>query len=322
MGEVWADIPGIDGTYQVSDLGRVRSVPRTYTDKSGAYRTVRGKILTPKYKEDGHTQVDISSGIVHVHKLVLLAFQGVCPEGQVRLHLNGIPDDNRLVNLRYGTRGENIRMDFQAGVRSHRGAKNPKAKLSEDVVAAIRSSQAPTTELMSAYGVSRTSINDIRARVTWVHTHSTSNPAQTANQEKTQMAKSPSKIMTIADKKLAQANLKAALAQHNTSVKAINADQKAADAALAAAKKSADAIAKEAAKAAAAKAKEADALVKAAQKTYDAAVAKSAKAKDAAAKGTAKLTMQLVALDAAPVATAVPAPKAKKVAAAVDTATA
>jgi hypothetical protein len=43
-----------------------------------------------------------------VHKLVLLAFVGPNPPKYECLHANGDPADNRLVNLRWGTRSENI----------------------------------------------------------------------------------------------------------------------------------------------------------------------------------------------------------------------
>jgi hypothetical protein len=52
-----------------------------------------------------------------VHRLVLLAFVGPCPAGHEVLHLNHQPADNRLENLRYGTRSENIAMDWAVGTR-------------------------------------------------------------------------------------------------------------------------------------------------------------------------------------------------------------
>lgn len=124
------------------------------------------------------------------------------------------------------------------------------------------------------------------------------------------MAKAPSKIMSIAEKKMAQTNLKIAIKQNADLAKALDADTKAAEKALAAAKKSADAKAKDAAKAAAVIAKAVDAEIKAAQKSYDAAVAAAAKKKAAAAQGAAKLTGQMTALDAAPTGAPVKAPKA------------
>lgn len=125
------------------------------------------------------------------------------------------------------------------------------------------------------------------------------------------MAKAPSKIMSIADKKAAQANLKTAIKQQADLAKTIATDLKAAAAALALAKKTADAQTKEAAKQAATVAKAADITLKAAQKAYDAAVATANKKGDAAAKGASKLKDQMAALDAVPTSAPVKAVKVK-----------
>jgi len=50
-----------------------------------------------------------------VHQLVLEAFKGPCPPGMECLHKNHTPGDNKLSNLKYGTRSENIKMDFLPG---------------------------------------------------------------------------------------------------------------------------------------------------------------------------------------------------------------
>ena len=50
-----------------------------------------------------------------VHKLVALTFLGPCPEGKEVLHNDGDPKNNRLDNLRYGTRTENILDVFKLG---------------------------------------------------------------------------------------------------------------------------------------------------------------------------------------------------------------
>jgi len=111
------------------------------------------------------------------------------------------------------------------------------------------------------------------------------------------LARQPSKIMTVADKKAAQAGLGVALKNHNAATKAVLATQKAADAALAAAAKAADARVKAVTRANATARKEADKLVKDAKKIHDAATAKTAKSIAAAAKGTAKITGQIAALE-------------------------
>ena len=112
--EIWKDVPGYEGQYQVSDKGRVRSLDRTISQMS-RYGTlylkdIKGVVLRPGRMPAGHMSVSLGRNNSQcVHKLVLLAFVGPAPEGHECLHGNGDPSDNRLENLRWGTRGDNIR---------------------------------------------------------------------------------------------------------------------------------------------------------------------------------------------------------------------
>ena len=116
--ETWRDIPGAVGQYQVSDWGRVRSLDRLVISTTRVYR-VKGKLLRPGPMKTGHVSVAIRRGNSRqVHQLVMLAFVGPAPLLHEVLHLNHIPNDNRLLNLKYGTRSENITMDHAAGTRS------------------------------------------------------------------------------------------------------------------------------------------------------------------------------------------------------------
>lgn len=112
MNEHWRDVIGYEGYYQVSDLGRVRSVDRVVPDKRYGSRTLTGRLLkassTDKY---GHLAVYLcKKGIqrtTHVHRLVTTAWIGPCPDGQeVRHGSNGVTD-NSISNLCYGTRSDN-----------------------------------------------------------------------------------------------------------------------------------------------------------------------------------------------------------------------
>ena len=114
--EIWKDIPGYEGKYQASSLGRVRSLNRKvkgrchYTGKE-FYRSVSSRILKPgQFCKSGHISVVLGHGKAGtpVHQLVMKTFVGNAPTGMEVLHINGIPTDNRLENLRYGTRTENI----------------------------------------------------------------------------------------------------------------------------------------------------------------------------------------------------------------------
>ena len=112
MTEDWRAVPGWEGLYEVSDQGRVRSLPRVTRGGFSGTRRISGKVLSPVYTVSGHVGVMLQDGErvfrSGIHRLVMLAFVGPCPEGMEVCHNNGIPDDNRLENLRYGTRSENI----------------------------------------------------------------------------------------------------------------------------------------------------------------------------------------------------------------------
>ncbi len=122
--EIWKDIPGYVGKYQVSNLGRVKSLERKvrsinwYTGKEFS-RTVHERILKPGPVNSGHLYVVLGHGEAGkpVHQLVMKAFIGEAPQGMEVRHLNGDPTDNRLENLRYGTRTENILDVFYQGGR-------------------------------------------------------------------------------------------------------------------------------------------------------------------------------------------------------------
>jgi hypothetical protein len=112
--EIWKDVPGYEGQYQVSNEGRVRSLDREIEQMSrwgSPYRRkVDGVILRPGRMPAGHMSVSLGRfNSQCVHKLVLLAFVGTAPDGHECLHENGDPADNRLENLRWGSRADNIR---------------------------------------------------------------------------------------------------------------------------------------------------------------------------------------------------------------------
>lgn len=94
-----------NSNYEVSNLGRVRSA--------------RG-VLRPSASASGHLSVVLgrSVGTKQVHQLVMSAFVGPRPKGMEVLHLDHDPSNNARVNLKYGTRSENLSMDYDAGRRS------------------------------------------------------------------------------------------------------------------------------------------------------------------------------------------------------------
>jgi hypothetical protein len=171
--EIWKDRPGYEGRYQASSLGRIKSLKRkvrSVNRYSGMdfLRTVPERILRPgQHSKCGHVSVVLEHGGngKQVHRLVMLAFKGRPPVGCEALHINGNPKDNRLVNLRYGTRTENI-----LDIYKHRGRYR---KLTTEDVDAIRFSLfcgVPGNVLALEYGVSQSTISSIKhGRTYWWH---------------------------------------------------------------------------------------------------------------------------------------------------------
>ena len=117
MEEIWKDIEGYEGKYQVSNLGRVRSLDQmlSYASRWGtiAYRPAKGKVLTAQkihggylgvlFKVQGHTEMKL------VHRLVAKAF---VPNPQNLETVNHIDEDktnNRADNLEWMSRADNVR---------------------------------------------------------------------------------------------------------------------------------------------------------------------------------------------------------------------
>lgn len=112
--EVWRPVSGYVGIYEVSNLGRVRSVTRVTS--TGHHR--RGKVLSPS-SSTGHLFVNLfragASEKKYVHRLVMGAFVGPLPDGLEVCHNDGDPTNNTTGNLRYDTHSENNRDTVRHG---------------------------------------------------------------------------------------------------------------------------------------------------------------------------------------------------------------
>lgn len=131
---MWKDIPTHIGYYQVSDSGQIKRI------KSGK-STVVGKILQPGVDRLGYSFVILSmEGIktqMYIHKLVMQAFVGDCPDGYEVRHMDGNPSNNNLNNLRYGTHSQNM-LDKNKHSTGNRGEKHGNAKLTDNDVRNIK----------------------------------------------------------------------------------------------------------------------------------------------------------------------------------------
>jgi len=129
-------IPGYEG-YEVSSLGRVRSFWRPGGPQR-RFPSETPRILRPSAPPNGYLYVGIGRHSKKaIHRLVLLAFVGPCPDDCEASHLNGDRRDNRSANLVWEAPLKNHRRREQHGT-SLFGERNPNAKLNTRKVLEIR----------------------------------------------------------------------------------------------------------------------------------------------------------------------------------------
>jgi hypothetical protein len=175
----YRDIPGFPG-YRVGNDGSVWS-KRIRVVRYGKRGWGRGigdtwNRLSLFKSHNGYLTVGLrSDGVMsswRVHRLVLLSFIGPCPLGMECCHNNGNRTDNRLNNLRWGTRSDNGSDRISHG-NSPQGEKNPKCKLDEAKVielrAAHRTGEFSYSDLGRRFGITKSVAHKIVKRLLWSH---------------------------------------------------------------------------------------------------------------------------------------------------------
>lgn len=174
--EIWKDVIGYNGKYQVSNLGRVKSITRVITSPNRSSLYKLGRILRP-INHHGYKCVFLANSGNQkrntIHRLVVSSFLPN-PNGLKEVnHKNGIKGDNRLDNLEWCTRSENMLHAFKVCGRVNaglKGDKNPAAKLTPENVRDIRRmklSGIAAKEIAEKFNLNKGYVFAIIARDSW-----------------------------------------------------------------------------------------------------------------------------------------------------------
>ena len=166
--EVWKDIIGYEGQYQISNYGRVRALLNNH-------REIRKRPLIRKARinRDGYLYLNLTKNSVartyKIHRLVATHFIEN-PENKTDVnHKDGIKTNNHFLNLEWNTKKENFNHSILIGLQNPIGEKNWNSKLSNEDINNIRNSCLTRKQLSKLYNVSITSINNIITYKSWKH---------------------------------------------------------------------------------------------------------------------------------------------------------
>jgi hypothetical protein len=173
MTEIWKDIIGYEGIYQISNLGRVKSLSRIVNRSNSPMRTKEKIVQTNKWKK--YHEVDLyilgKRKKFYIHRLIAIYFIPNPRNLKQINHIDGNKGNFDISNLEWSTQSENIKHahDF-IGINVPKGEKHFSSKLTDDIVKEIRATKNPNqVHLGKKYGVSPSTIRYILTRKTWKH---------------------------------------------------------------------------------------------------------------------------------------------------------
>ena len=167
--ELWKPITGYEGKYEVSNLGRIKSLSRIIKQKNGRQRKIKERILVPARMGNYHGVVlcnDNGMKKHYIHRLVCTAFLGNPIGDRITVnHIDGDKYNNKLSNLEWSSYSENLKHAYRNGLNENSGEKNHYTKFSDETISKVRekysTGQYRQSELADLYGISRMQIHRI-----------------------------------------------------------------------------------------------------------------------------------------------------------------
>jgi hypothetical protein len=182
--EIWLPILGYEGLYEISSLGRVKSLARIYISTKGHKQSLKEKILNSGDDSYGYRSVSLSKNnsqkTQKIHRLVAQTFIPNLNNYPQVNHINGIKIDNRVENLEWCNNSHNQIHAYKTGLNkgpningNSEGEKNHQSKLTKQQVLEIRGrknfGRGFYTDLAKEFKISRANAYKIYKRQMWKH---------------------------------------------------------------------------------------------------------------------------------------------------------
>lgn len=174
--EIWKDIKGYEGLYQISNKGRVKSLARVIKRNNGRELPLKERIKNDVYDNKGYSRINLSkngkSKKHSVHRLVANAFLIKQKHQDQVNHIDGDKKNNDVSNLEWCTGKENVRHSYAIGKASHVGERNTFATINDDIareIIKLKDSGLTAKKVGQKVGASKNVVYSIWQGKTWTH---------------------------------------------------------------------------------------------------------------------------------------------------------
>lgn len=177
MEEIWKDIVGYEGSYSVSNLGIVKGLNRVVKYSDGRTYRYGDKLLRLNInKRNGYCCVHLYKNQIRkaekIHRLVAEAFI----ENPLNLtdvnHIDGNKLNNRIDNLEWSSRSDNMKHGFKTGLINNTGILHGNNKYSEDQIRQVKQligQELASIQIEKLTNVKASTVNAIRKGLQWIH---------------------------------------------------------------------------------------------------------------------------------------------------------
>jgi hypothetical protein len=169
--EIWKPVKDYEGYYEISNLGRVKSLSRIIL-KNGLH-PFKSKEKIIKTRLNNYHYVTLCKNKTYInfyiHRLVAISFLPNIQNKKCVNHINGIKTDNRVENLEWVTYKENTKHAINIGLINQNGENSKNSKLNKEKVLEILNSNLLHKELSEKYNISKSYVSTIKRKITWKH---------------------------------------------------------------------------------------------------------------------------------------------------------